>query len=182
MIFTIRNLFIVSLIALCFVFIVCAFWGTLLVYRITQNMSKTEQSTFTFSDTTTSAIQVIQVYYSQDDLINQSCLAVVPASRAVQKTEAIATAAIDELLRGPTEGEFLMGYRTHIPKEARLNRLSIVDGVAYVEFNSALEQTVAGSCRVSAIRAQIEQTLKQFSTIKNVILSIDGRVDDILQP
>jgi len=45
-----------------------------------------------------------------------------------------------------------------------------------------LEFQVGGSCRVSAIRAEIIQTLKQFSTIKEVIISINNRTEDILQP
>jgi hypothetical protein len=35
---------------------------------------------------------------------------------------------------------------------------------------------------VAAISAQIRETLKQFSTVKGVIISIDGRTEDILQP
>jgi len=35
--------------------------------------------------------------------------------------------------------------------------------------------------RVSAIRAQITETLKQFETVNEVIVSIDSRVEDILQ-
>jgi len=45
-----------------------------------------------------------------------------------------------------------------------------------------LQYQVGGSCRVSAIRAQIIETLKQFSTVKNVVISINGRTEDILQP
>jgi spore germination protein GerM len=60
--------------------------------------------------------------------------------------------------------------------------LTIEDGVAKVDFNEQLEYEVSGSCRVSAIRAQITETLKQFPTVKEVIISIDGRTEDILQP
>jgi len=35
---------------------------------------------------------------------------------------------------------------------------------------------------VTAIRAQITETLKQFPTVENVVISIDGRTEDILQP
>ena len=54
--------------------------------------------------------------------------------------------------------------------------------MAYVDFDEQLEFQVGGSCRVSAIRAQIIQTIKQFSTVKDVIISINGRTEDILQP
>jgi len=54
--------------------------------------------------------------------------------------------------------------------------------VAKADFDEQLEFQVGGSCRVSAIRAEITQTLKQFSTVKEVVISIDGRTEDILQP
>jgi spore germination protein GerM len=50
------------------------------------------------------------------------------------------------------------------------------------DFNERLEYQVGGSCRVSAIRAQISETLKQFPTIKDVIILINGRKEDVLQP
>ncbi len=64
----------------------------------------------------------------------------------------------------------------------RSNGGSIKDGAAYVDFDKTLDQNVAGSCRVIAIRAEITQTLKQFPNVNDVIISIDGRTEDILQP
>ena len=34
----------------------------------------------------------------------------------------------------------------------------------------------------AAIRVQITETLEQFPTVDSVIISIDGRTEDILQP
>ncbi|HPP18950.1 MAG TPA: GerMN domain-containing protein, partial [Candidatus Dojkabacteria bacterium] len=60
--------------------------------------------------------------------------------------------------------------------------LSIEDGVARVDFSKELEEGVAGSCKVESIRAQIEETLKQFDNIDSVIISVEGKVEGILQP
>ena len=89
-----------------------------------------------------------------------------------------------ELFKGPTEDEKNQGFFTSINDGVLLQSLMIgmESGTAWADFNEQLEYQVGGSCRVSAIRAQIEQTLKQFSTIKNVVISIDGRTEDILQP
>ena len=46
----------------------------------------------------------------------------------------------------------------------------------------AFQYGVAGSCRVLAIRAQIESTLKQFPSIKKVVISVNGRTGEVLQP
>lgn len=110
------------------------------------------------------------------------CRAVFPVDRRVPKTEAVARAALGELLRGVTGGEAKGGYFTSINSGVKINSIVIENGTAKVDFDETLEQSVGGSCRVAAISAQITQTLKQFPTIKNVVISINGRTEDILQP
>lgn len=83
------------------------------------------------------------------------------------------------LLQGPTEEEKGKGYSSPIPKEARINEISIKDGVAKIDFSNL---NPGGSCRVAAIRAAITQTLKQFPEIKEVIISVDGNIEEALQP
>jgi len=100
----------------------------------------------------------------------------------VPETEKLADIALVELLKGPTIKERQAGFYTSLPPEVSLNRLVIENGVASVDFNEALERGVAGSCRVQAIRTQIEKTLQQFASIKDVVISINGRTEDILQP
>jgi len=60
--------------------------------------------------------------------------------------------------------------------------LVIVDGVAQVDFDAQMEYQVGGSCRVGMIVRQIQETLKQFPSVKEVKISINGRSEDILQP
>jgi germination protein M len=85
-------------------------------------------------------------------------------------------------LKGATRTEREAGYVTAIPSGVKINSLSIKNGVAKVDFNKELEPG-GGSCAVAAIRAQIEATLRQFSTVKSVALSIDGKSGgEILQP
>jgi len=127
----------------------------------------------------------VKVYFNNTkfdpNLLN--CGTVYWVSREIPKTQAVARAALEELLKGPTDQEKTKGYLTNILNPGiEIQSLTIADGVAKVDFNEALEQGVGGSCRVSAIRAQISATLKQFPTIKSVIISIDGRTADILQP
>ena len=111
-----------------------------------------------------------------------TCTKVFPVSRTVPYTEAIGQATLQELFKGPTEGEQEGGYGTSIPSGVLVQSLSIREGVAYADFNEALQFQIGGSCRVSAIRAQITETLKQFPTVSSVVISIDGRTEDILQP
>ncbi|MBN1325776.1 GerMN domain-containing protein [Candidatus Falkowbacteria bacterium] len=110
------------------------------------------------------------------------CSLVYPVERKVPKTITTATAAINELLKGLTEEEKSVNYYTSINPGVRLQKVTIKDGTAYADFDEQLEFQVGGSCRVTNIRSQITQTLKQFSSIKNVVISINGRAEDILQP
>lgn len=126
----------------------------------------------------------VKVYFNNSKLDPEaSCNKVFPAERDILKVEAVGSAAVWELLRGPTDEEAVSGFFTSINTGVRLQGLEInKDGIAKVDFDDNLEKAVGGSCRVSAIRAQITETLKQFPTIKNVVISINGRTEDILQP
>jgi spore germination protein GerM len=135
---------------------------------------------------------VVKVFFNNSNLDPEfSCNKVFPVERIISKTPAVARAALELLLGGPTleeQGETFFsavegrGFFTSINRGVKIKQLTIEDNIARVDFDERLEFQVGGSCRVSAIRAQITQTLKQFSTVKEVIISIDGRTEDILQP
>lgn len=125
----------------------------------------------------------VKVYFNNSQLDPEfSCNKVFPVERKILKTQTVAQAALEELLKGPTAEEKEKGFFTSINPNVKINSIKIKDNTAFVDFDEALEFQVGGSCRVSAIRAQITETLKQFPTIKNVIISINGRTEDILQP
>ncbi len=102
--------------------------------------------------------------------------------RTIPKTVAVARAALEQLLVGPTEEEKTEGYFTSINPGVKIQSLAIADGIVNVDFDEQLEFQVGGSCRVAAIASQIRETLKQFPTVTDVVISIDGRTEDILQP
>ncbi len=112
----------------------------------------------------------------------ENCSEVFPVWRQLPKIDGVARAALEELLKGPSGSEKLAGFSTAINPGAQIQGLTIQDGVARVDFNEQLQDGVAGSCTVTAIRAQIEQTLRQFPGVTSVIISINGNTEDILQP
>lgn len=125
----------------------------------------------------------VKVYFNNNRLDPEiTCVKVFPVEREIPKTEAIGRAALEELLKGPTEQEKSEGFLTNINPNVKIQKLAIENGLAKVDFDEQLEFQVGGSCRVAAISAQITQTLKQFPTVKDVIISINGRTEDILQP
>ncbi|MFA6106221.1 MAG: Gmad2 immunoglobulin-like domain-containing protein [Patescibacteria group bacterium] len=126
----------------------------------------------------------VKVYFGNSKLDPGAldCSKVFSVERDIPKTEALARAALTELLFGLRTEEVDDGYFTSLNDGVVIQKLTIEDKTARVDFNGQLELSVGGSCRVAAIRAQITETLKQFPTVENVIISIDGRTEDILQP
>lgn len=131
---------------------------------------------------TSGQAMAIKVYFGKEGISENDCTTMVAVDRVIPKTQAVAQASLEALLQGPTASEKQMGYYTSINQNVKIQKLTIENGVAKVDFDKQLEIGIAGSCKVTAIRAQIEQTLKQFPTVKSVAISIDGRTEDILQP
>ena len=125
----------------------------------------------------------IKVFFNNSQLDPEySCNKVFSVQRQIPKTQAVARAALEQLLQGPTDAEKAQGFFTSINSGVKIQSLTIQAGTAYVDFDDQIEFQVGGSCRVSAIRAEITQTLKQFPTVSEVIISVNGRTEDILQP
>lgn len=122
----------------------------------------------------------VSIYFNREGVAE--CEETLAVSRTIIRTRAPGRAALEHLLAGPTPDEARQGHRTSIPTGVAIQRFAIRDGTAEVDLSEALEAGVAGSCRVRAIRSQIENTLLQFPSVDSVIISIDGRVNDILQP
>ena len=122
----------------------------------------------------------VQLFFSPQTVGND-CSEAVVVTRRIPKTSAIGRATLEELLEGPTDEERAnFDVETSIPSGVTLRSLNIRDGVAYVDFDSTIE--TGGSCRVTAIRAQITQTLLQFPTSQSVVIAVEGNAEEALQP
>ncbi len=107
---------------------------------------------------------------------------VVSVEREIPYTTATARAAIDALLEGPTAAEQDEGVTTSIPEGTELQSIEIENGTVRADFSEELDEGTAGSATVTAIREQIEQTLLQFETVNDVMISVNGETETILQP
>jgi hypothetical protein len=114
---------------------------------------------------------------------NVVCEKVFPVSRVVSAKTGVYREAVEALLRGLTSSETALGYFTSVPTGVKIKSLAVdARGTLTIDFDNGLEKGVAGSCRVGAIRAQIETTLKQFPEVREVVIMVNGRTDDVLQP
>ncbi len=122
----------------------------------------------------------ITAYFSKGD----DCSSVFPLEKEIEKkydSDVINT--VRGLLYGLTAEDVGNGYTTNIPSGTYLNRVDIDKGVATVKLSEDLNK-VAGSCAVTAARAQIEKTLLQFPYISAVVICAGDNCnqDEILQP
>ncbi len=127
-----------------------------------------ERNTVTFN------VYFVAVVDGQEEIVSRQ--------REIVATEAIGRASLEALLSGPTEEEITEGLSTAINDGVIVQNLIIENGLASVDFNSRLDEGVAGSATVMAIREQIERTLMQFPTVDDVVISVNGEIEDILQP
>ncbi len=126
----------------------------------------------------------VKLYFGNGQLDPQNqCTLVFPVERMVSGKVAIYRAVLEELLKGPSPDDVAAGYRTAIPSNVTLKSVAAdAEGVVTADFDERLSRGVAGSCTVEAIRAQIGVTLKQFPEVRDVIVSVNGRTEGVLEP
>jgi hypothetical protein len=119
----------------------------------------------------------VTLYFLNDKLSKgKSGSIVFPVERKNLLKKAGPKAAIEELLKGPTEQEKAAGYYTKINPGTRLGGLWIKKGVLDADFSKELEFCGNTPCPVD-VGAPIYETLHQFCDIKKVNIYVDGRMD-----
>ena len=93
--------------------------------------------------------------------------------RSFPTTASAGSTSLHALLVGPNREESSAGLASTIPRGSKLLGLSIHDGIATANFNSAFASG-GGSFSVNARIAQVVFTLTQFSTVKTVLFELNG--------
>ena len=177
--------------------------GIFVVTSMAVFLNKEKPGEVTISEEPEKEFKTISVFFSnvKNDPEALDCETTYPVERVLGRMTdneksalgEFAYLAVADLLKGPTEQEKAQGFFTSITAGARVQRVIIEGGIAHVDFNDRLNEGIArlaeasggaraGSCRVRAIRSQITETLKQFPEIKEVIISVNGESEGILQP
>jgi hypothetical protein len=97
----------------------------------------------------------------------------VAVLRGVSGTKAVATAAVNALLSGPTAGETSRSITTAIPDGSQLLGITVANSVATVNLSKEFESG-GGSASVLTRLGQVVYTLTQFPAIKAVTFQIEG--------
>lgn len=127
--------------------------------------------------------QQVAVYFNNSKLDPEFlCYLVFPVYRTVPDGASAIETALAGLLAGPTDMERELGYFTTINDNTQLLSVRVEGDTAYVDFDRQLGFEVGGSCRVGAIRAQIVKTVQATTDVENVVISIEGNANEILEP
>lgn len=124
----------------------------------------------------------VKVYFVDRNQVREtSCEANSFVERTVINAETLGPGAIEALIMGLTaeENEYLV---TSINSKTNMLRFELIDGVAYVDFDKNLNDGIGGSCMVVSIKTQIENTLLDLPEINQVVISVEGETEGILEP
>ncbi|MGI5971110.1 MAG: GerMN domain-containing protein [Oscillospiraceae bacterium] len=116
----------------------------------------------------------ITVYYLKDD---GSEMYLVKEVHTVEKTEAVARAALKELISGTplTEGAVKV-----LPADTEILGINIKDGLATVDFSREVLNANVGSSGESLGILSIVNTLTEFPTIEKVQFTVEGSAENAM--
>lgn len=124
---------------------------------------------------------LIKLYFPNTKIGGGDCGAkVFPVTRKIPRTPAVARAVLEQLFGGPNDVEKAKGFYSDFSETTRSFFLSVnvKNKAAYVNLNDPTLTPVTGnfttSCGGSNFYGQVENTLKQFSSIKRVFFAIKG--------
>jgi spore germination protein GerM len=142
-----------------------------------------QQNVVVLSPSDPDARQITLYWYGGDKLY--------PAIAHIPRTPQIGAAAVDELLWGPPPRS-LAGFTSALPTAPQvlsfagrqpdwgprvtLRKLTIVNGVATADFSKELRALGTTGNRFQSLRQQLIRTLTQFSTVREVRIAIEGKL------
>ena len=118
------------------------------------------------SSTGTTEVAIYYLVEGTDDLF------LTPERHQISKTQAIARAALEELLHGTAQDE---DHTVPFPKSTKINSVVIKDKVATVDWSAEVLEG-SGGARVEELAIQsVVYTLTEFSTIAKVRFTVEGK-------
>ena len=104
----------------------------------------------------------------------------VPVQRRIERIPEVGTAALQMLIEGPTDAEEAeLEISNPIPEGTELNELRVANGVAFADFSEGLLDFGGGALNQRTIGGMIDVTLKQFTTIQSVNITVEGQPADL---
>ena len=130
----------------------------------------------------------VKIFFTNviEDPNHKRCEIVSPFTRRLVSSEHLADQleiAARELVGGPSTLEGTQGARTSILPSTRIRSIREDNGVVTIDFTSEFVFAFSDACTRSAVRAQVNETLKQFKGVTVVRILVDGAdAETILNP
>ena len=119
--------------------------------------------------------QAVSIYAPRGT--GNNCARVLPLKRLVH-TPGVLKGAVQALLAGPTKTERARGYGGWFSARTagHLRSVRIAGDVAYIDFRNFAHDipNASSSCGSTLLLAQLDRTVKQFSTVRGSVYSFDG--------
>lgn len=90
-------------------------------------------------------------------------------------------ATLEELIKGPTKAEEKKGYVTAIPPTLKVIDVSIINNIAFINVNGAIEEGAAGNIMLNRLD-QIIYTATQFDNVEGIHILVNGQRKRFLGP
>jgi germination protein M len=121
----------------------------------------------------TDKVPVYLYFANKDNTRLRKLIRYIPATQTKKGSGALATALVEELIKGPAKGT---GLNATIPEGTKLvSPVTIEKGTATVDFNSAFVKNHPGGKDAEQMTIfSIVNTLTELVEIQNVIFKIDG--------
>ena len=123
----------------------------------------------------------IKLYYPNTKYDKGDCsVKVHPVTRIIPRTTALARGTLEQLFAGPTSDEKAKGFYSDFSEATKsfLISVNVKNKVAYVNLRDLTSTSSIGnfttSCGGSNFFGQVENTLKQFPSIKKVFFAMNG--------
>lgn len=158
------------------IFVVCVAGAMFLLTKVYDGVSSNTATAIDWE-------KQVNVYFGNSKMgSSEDCSKVFPLSRTILNAETFGPGALEVLLKGVSQEEKDAGYFTSINDKVLVQKFEIKNGVAYVDFDSRFNEGMGGSCRVTSIKSQIENTLNNLPDIDSVVISVNGETEGILEP
>jgi spore germination protein GerM len=123
----------------------------------------------------------VKLYFPNTRRDKSDCpVKVYPVTRTIPKTQAVAGTALEQLFAGPTSQEKAQGFYSDFSEATKslLISVNLKNDAAYVNLRNLNSTSRMGnfttSCGGSNFFGQVENTLKQFASIKKVFYAMEG--------
>ncbi len=100
--------------------------------------------------------------------------------RNIQYDEGLLAATLNALLAGPSQEDLMKGYFTLIPSDTVINKISLKDGIAWIDVNESFRYNHLGFEGYQAQLKQLVYSATEFSSVQGVRITINGMEEDFL--